>query len=238
MNKWKFVRALLVVVFLPAISGCRRDPVVEWLEYDKEKAKAKGHPDIEQRCVLCLSKWQNRTLDPEPILVTAPLVRTATESGRWYLSLEAFDEDKDTVGVGIREEYTDVNGLKTGLTEEYAAFVHQMMSEVMRLLICPVQIRDADQRKDAQRWDQYVKGEGIHASRPLSAVRWRETLPPVWVSVPEPNRVDVYVYVYDQAGHKSNLLPPLREGDYTPSPEELFWRKVRMDRQRSLEKVP
>jgi len=41
-----------------------------------------------------------------------------------------------------------------------------------------------------------------------------------------------------EGGHKSEplRLPPL--APYKPTPEQLFWRKVRMDRQRSMEKVP
>jgi hypothetical protein len=163
-----------------------------------------------------------------------------TKSGR-YLLLDALDEDKDVVGFGIREEYTDVNGLKTVLTEEYPAFAHQMGSEVLPLRLCPVQIRDAGQRKNEQRWGEYVKGEGIDVSNPRATELWRETFAPVWVSNPEPNKVDVYVYVYDKAGHKSDplklpALPP--ESAYKPTPEELFWRKVRMDKQRSKDAVP
>lgn len=99
-------------------------------------------------------------------------------------------------------------------------------------------IRDADQRKDAQRWDEYVKGEGIDVSNLQATDLWRETFAPVWISIPEANRVDVYVYLYDKAGRKSEpfRLPPL--APYKPTPEELFWRKVRMDRQRSGGKVP
>jgi len=168
------------------------------------------------------------------------LLGTVTVSGR-YLLLGTFDEDRDIVGLGIREEYNDANGLKTLLTEEYPAFVHRMSSELLLSRPCPVKIRDGDQRKDAQCWDEYVNGEGIDVSRLQSKKHWIETLPPVWTSIPEPNRVDVYVYVYDKAGHKSDPLklpPPLREGDYKPTPEQLFWKKVRMDRQRSKDAVP
>ncbi len=236
MNERRLVKALLVVMLVPAISGCRRDPVVEWLEHSKENAKAKGFRDVEERCELCLSKWQNRTLDPEPVLVLVSLGRVVARG--MNLLFEAFDEDKDVIGLGIKEEYTDANGLKTLLTEEYPAFVHRMTSDVMPLRFCDVQIRYAGQRKDAQRWEQYVNGEGIDVSSLRSTERWIETLPTVWISIPEPNKVDVYVYVYDRAGHKSEPLRLPTPTPYIPTREELFWRKVRMDRQRSLEKVP
>lgn len=220
------------------ISGCRHDPLVDWLERTKDAAKTKGFSDVERHCEQALSRLRNRILDPEPILVTVQL-RTVIKSGR-YLLLDAYDEDKDVVGFGIREEYTDVNSLETVLNEEYPAFVHQMGTEVLPLRLCPVQIRDDGQRKNEERWDEYVKGEGIDVSSPRARELWRETFAPVWVSIPEPNRVDVYVYVYDRAGHKSDPLklpPPLREEDYKPTPEQLFWKKVRIDRERSKERT-
>jgi hypothetical protein len=239
MNKRRLIQALLFVIFVPTISGCRRDPLVDALERDKEEAKAKGFREFEEHSELALSRLRNRVIDPEPILLIALLGRE-TGSGR-YLHLETFDEDRDILGLGIREEHTDVNGLKTVLTEEYPAFVHRMTSEVLLSRLCAVKIRDADQRKNAQLWDGYVKGEGIDVSSLQSRDYWIETLPPLWISIPETNRVDVYVYLYDKAGHKSDpvkLRAASREGDYKPTPEQLFWRKVRMDRQRSVEKVP
>ena len=237
MNKPRLVQSLLAAVMLLAvISGCKRDPLVVWLEDLKETAKASNRGDVAQRCELCLSKWQNCTIDPEPILVRV-VFGWVTGSGM-HLLLDAYDEDKDVVGFGIREEYTNANGLKTVLTEEYPAFVHRVGAEVLPPRLCPVQIRDAEQRKDAQRWGEYVKGEGIDVNSPRAIERWTETLPPVWISIPEPNKVDVYVYVYDRAGRKSEpfRLPP--SAPYKPTPEQLFWKKVRMDKQRSVEKVP
>jgi hypothetical protein len=237
MNKRRLVQSLLAaVILLPVISGCRRDPLVDALERQKEETKAKGFREFEEHCELALSRLRNRVLDPEPILVIALLGRV-TASGR-YLYLETFDEDRDIVGLGIREQYNDANGLKTLLTEEYPAFVHRMSSELLLSRLCPVKIRDGDQRKNEQRWDEYVKGEGIDVNSPRAIERWTETLPLVWISIPEPNKVDVYVYVYDRAGRKSEpfRLPP--SAPYKPTPEQLFWKKVRMDKQRSVEKVP
>ena len=238
MNKRRLAQSLLAaVILLPVISGCKGDPLVDGLERHKEEAKAKGFIDVERHCELALSRLRNRVLDPEPILVVALLGRV-TRSGR-YLLPETFDEDRDIVRLGIREEYNDANGLQTLLTEEYPAFVHRMSSELLLSRPCPVKIRDGDQRKNAQLWDEYVKGEGIDVSSLQSRDHWIETLPAVWISIPEPNRVDVYVYVYDKAGHKSDpvkLRSPSR--DYKPTPEQLFWKKVRMGRQRSKDAVP
>jgi len=31
-------------------------------------------------------------------------------------------------------------------------------------------------------------------------------VPPIWISIPEPNHVDVHIYIYDQQGHKSETI--------------------------------
>jgi len=80
--------------------------------------------------------------------------------------------------------------------------------------IVPVDIRDADQQADKERWHSYMKGEGIDVNIPMSREYWEETLPSVLVSVPKPNTIEVNVYLYDRAGHKSEpvkLLSGIRE---------------------------
>ncbi len=206
MNTRKLVQALLVVVIMVlAISGCKRDDVVSGLKHIKEKAKVKGRGADEKRVEVALSKWQNRTVDPEPILITA-VMNKPTGYEDMYIGMFTFDEDMDVLGLGINEEYTDVNGIKTTVTEEYPVFVHRMKPEVVDLRLFPVQIRYAGQRKNEKRWDEYIKGEGIDVNDVRRLKYWRETLPPVWVSNPEPNKVNVFVYIYDQAGHKSEPI--------------------------------
>ena len=203
MNTRKLVQALLVVVILVlGISGCKRDGVLSGLKHIKEKAKAKGRGADEQRVELAMSKWQNHTLDPEPILITAGINKPIGYEDM-YIGMFTFDEDMDVLGLGIIEDYSDVNGLETTLTEEYPVFVYRMKPEVLDLRLFPVQIRDAGQRKNEKRWNEYIKGEGIDVNDVRRLKHWRETLPPVWVSNPEPNKVNVFVYIYDQEGHKS-----------------------------------
>ncbi|MBW7990191.1 MAG: hypothetical protein FVQ84_09280 [Planctomycetes bacterium] len=211
MNIWKLVQTLFVVfIIVLVIPGCNRDPVIEELKHLKEKAKTKDFVDEERHIESALSKWQNQTVDPEPILLTGDLSKSRGHE-HMYLGFITFDEDMDVYGLGINEVYTDVNSMKVSLTEEYPAFVHRMKPEVLDFRLFPVQIRDAGQRKNEQQWDKYVKGEGIDVNEVRELNLWRATLPPVWVSIPEPNGVNVYVYIYDRAGNKSDpikLFPP------------------------------
>jgi hypothetical protein len=165
-------------------------------------------PGVKERARLALSRWQDQAINPEPILFWADLSRPVTA-----LAINFFDEDMDVIGFGIEEHHIDPNGTKQVLTEEYPAFVHFQWPDVGILKIVPIHVRDAGQQADTKKWDDYAKGVGIDMNLEMSREYWKETLPPVWVSIPEPNVTDVCVYVYDRAGHKSEpveLMAPDR----------------------------
>jgi hypothetical protein len=198
-------------------AGCRRDPVLGALKRFDEYAKEKGGDVEKQHAALTLSKWQNHRLDGEPILLVAQLGNpTGTEIVK--LNLLTFDEDQDIIGLGIVEEHFDVNGSKTTLTEEYPALGPLMDPEdtALQVLYPTVQIRSAGQRKDVEQWKEYINAKpmNIHARRDEipSGYRWPD-MPPIWISIPEPNHVDVHVYIYDEEGHKSD---PLRVAKFPP----------------------
>jgi hypothetical protein len=166
-------------------------------------------PGVRERAKLALSKWQNQDTDPEPILFWAGIAQPGKALGLLF-----HDEDMDVIGFGIDQYYVDANGTRQVLVEEYPVFVHFQWSDVGPLKIVPMQVRNSGQRADKERWNSYMKGEGIDPNMAMSREYWMENLPPVWVSVPEPNVVDVNVYVYDRAGHRSEsvrLLNPDRK---------------------------
>lgn len=211
MDMSKFVQLLLVgaILTMEAV-GCRRDPVLAALTGFDKYAKEKGDDVQEKHAELALSRWKNRRVDREPILLVAQLGKPiGMETVK--LNLLTFDEDEDIVGLGIIEEYVDANGLKATLTEEYPALGPLMdpKDTALQLLYPTVQIRSAGQRKDIERWKEYVnaKPRNIHAKldEVPSGYRWPD-MPAIWISTPDPNHVDVYVYIYDQQGHKSDPL--------------------------------
>lgn len=140
-----------------------------------------------------MANWQNGVLDPEPLLLFVQLVR-AIGHNDVRMSLLIFDEDKDVLGFGVREEYLDADDVQAERLEEYPAFIHQAWQDVLNARSIPVHIRDGGQERDSGAWDVYVAGRG------------RQGLPPIWISVPDPNRVNVYVYVYDRQGHESQSV--------------------------------
>jgi len=223
MNMSTFVRVLFIGAMLATgITGCKRDPALYQLNWMKEKAVKNGQDLKEQRVELALSKWQNGRLDSEPILLSAALGKpVGRETGR--LSFYTFDEDKDIVGFGIVEEYTDSNGSRTTLTEEYETTEKRQYprDEAVQSFIVRVEIRDAGQRKDEQRWNEYLeaKPDDVDARGDLApAGETLPAMPPIWISIPEPNHVDVRIYTYDQQGHKSQ---PFRVVNFIPRDESI-----------------
>jgi hypothetical protein len=166
-------------------------------------------PGVQQRAKLALSKWRNQTVDPEPILFWAVLGQPVEHPAVLWLSF--FDEDMDVIGFGIEEHYVDANGIRQLLLEEYPVFAYRHLFVVDAPGLVPVDIREAGQQADIERWRSYIKGEGIDVNIPMSREYWKETLPSVLVSVPEPNTVDVNVYLYDRAGHKSGQVKLLSD---------------------------
>ncbi len=213
MKMSTFVQLLLMGAMLAAGgTGCKHDPdrALSELNRLKQYAIKEGFDVEEQRAELALSKWQNGRLDSEPILLCAVLVKTIGRETK-NLAFYTFDEDKDIVGFSIVEEYVDANGLSTTLTEEYetTGTGPYPPDEAVQAFPFIVQIRDAGQRKDVQRWNEYLKAESgdVNAARDLvTAGKTSPVRPPIWISIPEPNRVDVHVYVYDRQGHKSERI--------------------------------
>jgi len=160
--------------------------------------------DIHQkRAQTALSNWQNGILDPEPILVSA-LLEHPVGREQVFLRLMTFDEDGDIAGFGINEQLICADGSKRELMEQYPVFIHRGGFFVgADIILVPVQIRDAGQQKPEQQWQEYLGGEGIAMDKIKSADYWRDTLPEIWVSIPDPNIVEVDVHIYDRSDHKS-----------------------------------
>jgi len=173
--------------------------------------------DAKERAQEAMAKYRNAALDPEPVLITATLGKSAGIA-QVYLHLVVFDECGDLLGFVVTEQRQDRNGTQSVVEERYPVFAHLLPTGVADVLSIPVGIRDGHQRKDEERWAKYcdmplsahggesTRGDTGSRSGPMSATHWEETLPPVWVSLPEPNNVVVSLYVYDRGGYKSNQV--------------------------------
>jgi hypothetical protein len=181
--------------------------------------------DAKERVEEAMAKYCNKILDPEPILIVATLGKY-TGIDRVYLHLLVFDECEDLAGFVVREERHGPSGAPFVFEERYPVLTHLQPPGVADVLSIPVHIRDEHQRKDEERWVDYcdmplpahagesIRSEKVPRGSPVSGARWEDTLPPVWISIPEPNNMVVSLYVYDKGGYRSNqvrLLNRLRK---------------------------
>lgn len=205
-----------IILLATVVCGCRRDPVVDDLTQVKPKVGAAEQALVDKRVELALSKWKNQRIDPEPVLIFALL--RLIGPGQIDLAVYVYDEEKDIIGLGIKEDRVDSNGEKTSRLEDYPALIYRQQDSVVALRGIPVQIRDAGQGQDTQRWQGYANGVGIDVNRLRdNSTAWRKSLPAVWVSLSEPNKVDISIYVYDKDGHKSD---PVRLVNCVPTDEQ------------------
>ena len=208
MNVSKFVKLLFVgAVLAMGAKGCKQNPTLNQLNWMKEEAIKHGDYLREQRIEVALSRWKNGHLDSDPYLLAAEMGK-AIGSGNIHLVFFTYDEDKDIDGIGIIEEYIDPNGLNTTLTEEYETTGNRQYPEheEVQLFGLMPKIRDAGQRKDEQLWFEYLQGKSGKVDVGQGLAPTEETMPAVWISIPEPNHVDLKMYVYDQQGHKSEAI--------------------------------
>lgn len=202
------VISLLVIFLLLRLYGGRK--TLPRVDHDhvvyaiRKSVKYPGlPPEVRNRASQAISKWQNGVADSEPVLINAVL-STSEGSEEVALSLTIFDEDKDVIGFGIKEQHKRGNNHVEIIEEIYPAYIHYPLYRVANVwLVEPVCIRTENQRKNEDLWQKYVGGSGEIVS--LMGVKYYD-FPPVWVSVPEPDKIDVWIWVYDKAGHKSEAV--------------------------------
>ena len=66
--------------------------------------------------------------------------------------------------------------------------------------------------KDEEQWKEYEKKSKDQLMNEFYALKKKangpfiETLPDIWISIPEPNKINVNLYIYDKKGNVSNPL--------------------------------
>jgi len=215
-----FLFSTLILLSLTAF-GCKRkesytEKTNSVIYVLNESTKHTKWPiSVKKRAEVAMAKWRNGVLDATPILVSASLIKFQGLT-KIDLALTVFDEDRDTVGFGIREEYIDFVETPKILEEQYPVYLHCLPLVVADVHLVPTNIRTAYQKRDKKLWKDYLSldyekayKEYLQGREPYDVNMypenfWEETLPPVLISIPEPNKVDVWVWVYDKAGNKSD----------------------------------
>ena len=203
--------------------GCDRHPDYD-LDALQKWAEASWMPaDAKERIQEAMTKYQNGVRDPEPLLIVAGL--SGMESDGYYIHVWTYDEDEDVLGCIVREEPLRADDGQRMLEEYYPTFIRGPIVGIAGGSSFPGHIRKGHERKDVKAWADYPDTDFERLEKELFAAApkpppsdnpfedprrehrfqfWEDTLPPVWISIPEPNHVKVWVSVYDKAGRKSN----------------------------------
>ena len=173
----------------------------------------------EKQASLAISKWENGKVDPEPILITAVLHKPVG-GDEVYLGLAFSDENKDVCGVGIQEIYIGLNQGQDELEEIYPVFApggSPMVScNGVSFNLVPINLRSGKAIKNDVAWQKYLE---LDVDDNVENIM--DVLPEIWISPPEPNKIDVWIWIYDKSGHQSepikvkNLLPSASEESKT-----------------------
>jgi len=215
----RLLPALLMTTLL--LGGCQRDREgAAWASQQRratrrltELAKSE-HPIVRRRAQAALAELKNARQSADPIIIYAKLA--AHDSGKAMLGIKCFDEDRDLRGLLIEEVHLDPNGATQRIKEHYPVYISYLSTPLFDSAMYDVEIRNMNQRKDENGWrdcmvvalDEMVRW---HAEQKSQMGERRSPVdandidtPPIWISIPEPNDVRVYVSVYDRAGHESD----------------------------------
>ena len=242
MSRKSFLEKRILDAFLARLAcftlsttGCKRNPnfsdsniaILEQLSQNSSVSQ-----DIRDRAQQAIANYTNSTIEPEPYLLYARILEDAPGPERNELDVAVLDEDKDLLGFGVKEELKDPDGNVHILEEEYPAFVHYQGLATVNVYTIPFFTRTNEQRKNEKIWADYVEmdfdtkmeqiklpnsSRGWFADMEEYNIRlyelWEKSLPPIWISIPDPNKLTVWVYVYDKAGHKSNSVKLVKYTD-------------------------
>jgi len=213
------ILAFMVVTVGIAIGGCRKaseddDAWLRELDIAQLKKAAAGQAsESQEHAKQALSRLSNGVVDREPLVINAGLAYL--DSGEVVLVIACFDEDRDLRGWYIEEHLRGADGTMTHLEERYPVFAATVATPLYQALMFPIELRRAGMRKDEEAWKDYRIWALEEALRSCTDSRQGDDpnnsageplameMPPIIVSVPEPNRVRVLLSAYDRAGHRS-----------------------------------
>jgi len=213
------------------VIGCERKPKlfdVNDVNMDilEQWSRRPWPDDDKERLSSAINKYNNKIVDPVPILIRAKLDKQS-EPEESLLGLVILDEDKDLLGFVIREESKDPNGTVTTLEEKYPVFAHHPGFIAANQYGFYISARKGEQRMDEKAWDDHLKMDFVaqvnHLKPPSSSVDWmsddidtktykmvyklwKSSLPTIFISIPNSDNLNISIYVYDRAGNKSNTV--------------------------------
>ena len=210
------------------VIGCERKPKSFDVNMDilEQWSRRPWPNDDKERLRYAINKYNNKMVDPVPILIRAVLSKRI-EPEKCNLGIAILDEDKDLLGFAIREESKDPNGTVTVLEEDYPVFAHYPGFVVANMYGFDISVRKDEKRKDENAWDDHLKmdfdAQVSHLRSPTSSKDWmsddhsvgtykkvyklwKSSIPKIFISRPNSDKLNISIYVYDRAGNKSNTI--------------------------------
>lgn len=217
---------LFLAVLMVAVSlGCRpgKDSRERKLKLEADQARStledrvKEKRDPHGRAKIALTKLNDSVRVDGPFLISVNL--GCRDDNEPVLFFACLDEGRNLRGICVREERTDPNGRTMALEERYPVYVAWPETNILANHTFSVAIRNGGQRKDEAAWNDYVisvQEDVIHKfvyDGPVDETikvppneALERTRPPIWISLPEPNRVRVSLSIYDREGRESDSV--------------------------------
>jgi hypothetical protein len=161
----------------------------------KEIIDTPGSPERTKKLARkALEKWNNKVLDPEPILIHAGYAKS-TNHGYW-LFLTMLDEDFDLAGFVVKEIHEKPKSNVIVVEEKYPVFPETKIGDFQYLDFS--ERRDLSQIKDEKAWDNY-----LNAGAEKEVIYRRGEHSVIWLSLPNKPTVEVEIAIYDYNGNQS-----------------------------------
>lgn len=230
-HKLIYISLFIFAVTSLLVTGCRKDPQISdhYITILERWARRPWlSPDAKERVSLAIATYKNKTVDRKPILINAA-IGNPVGSEEIMLYLDVLDEDEDILGFVIREELQDPNGTLTTIEESYPIFAHYPGVGLVLTYAFEISARNGEQRKAEKLWtdhlmnfDAQLKAEQIkpppgssggwdwideyseYSNRVFQL--WRSSVPTMFISIPDPDKLIVWVHIYDRAGNVSNSV--------------------------------
>jgi hypothetical protein len=188
-----------------------------------------------RKCFANAQKTQeDGTTNRKPVLKLARLETLGLDD--WpgsSLHLTIDGEYRDLIGLRVKERHVDVNGTTFTIEEDYPVWIDSSPAYSPSWDDNSVDVHFR-QRKDEKRWRKYLEDvrmrrelaaknkEAQNTGEPIFEIETKKMeIPPVWMSVPEPNKVRVFVSVYDKSGNESEPVEIEDVFDWLISPEDI-----------------
>jgi hypothetical protein len=190
-------------------------------------SRASWPVDAKERLRHVIDTYKNKKMDPVPELVYAALSKPVG-SQEIIIILAVLDEDEDIFGFTVKEESQDTNGTLVTLEEDYPIFAHCPAVGVVNSYSFGISERSDKQSKNEKLWadhlamdfDAHMKKQ-IGPPPPDSSEHWfskynqyadqvwqlwESSVPPIYISIPDSDKIHVKIHVYDKAGNVSNTV--------------------------------